>query len=171
MSNTLLRQVIKSQTLSNPSFATKSVLKMHGPSVSRCFYSTQLPKKAAGAFTSNKHISKDTTSKSTIASDDQSNDNILNKTLVYIGKWERGRVSTYYWFTDDLICPWSYTNVGPFSETIKRYKMTASLFGMCGICAVPALLSTGQAPALSVALGKVKSGGGGWRDIRADPFL
>lgn len=41
--------------------------------------------------------------------------------------------------------------------------MTASLFGMCGICAVPALLSTGQAPALSVALGKsivIERGGG-----------
>jgi hypothetical protein len=36
---------------------------------------------------------------------------------------------------------------------MRRYKMTASFFGICGIFAVPALLSTGQAPALSVALG------------------
>lgn len=43
--------------------------------------------------------------------------------------------------------------LGPFSETIRRYKMTASLFGACGICAVPALLSTGEAPAVSVILG------------------
>ncbi|KAI8068339.1 hypothetical protein BC940DRAFT_238078 [Gongronella butleri] len=76
------------------------------------FYSTQVPKKAAGAFTSNKHIDGvKPPSHSTI-----------NKTLVYIG---------------------------PFSETIRRYKMTATLFGVCGLAAVPALLSTGQAPALS----------------------
>ncbi|CAO3632677.1 unnamed protein product [Cunninghamella echinulata] len=30
--------------------------------------------------------------------------------------------------------------------------MTASLFGACGICAVPALLSTGEAPTISVML-------------------
>jgi hypothetical protein len=34
--------------------------------------------------------------------------------------------------------------------------MTASFFGLCGIFAVPALLSTGQAPAMSVALGNKK---------------
>ncbi|KAI8147745.1 hypothetical protein BJV82DRAFT_507352 [Fennellomyces sp. T-0311] len=67
----------------------------------------RIPKKAAGAFTSNQHISQPVT---------------LNKTLVYIG---------------------------PFAETIQRYKMVASLFGVCGLCAVPGLLSTGQAPALS----------------------
>lgn len=33
--------------------------------------------------------------------------------------------------------------------------MTTSFFGLCGIFAVPALLSTGQAPAMSVALGKI----------------
>lgn len=32
--------------------------------------------------------------------------------------------------------------------------MTASFFGICGIIAVPSLISTGQAPVLSVALGK-----------------
>lgn len=53
-------------------------------------------------------------------------------------------------------------NVGPFSETMRRYKMTASFFGLCGILAVPALLSSGQAPAMSVALGNVK------REQRAD---
>ncbi|CAO3592602.1 unnamed protein product [Absidia cylindrospora] len=79
-----------------------------------CFYSTQIDKKAAGAFTSNKHITKD-----------NNESNVINKTLVYIG---------------------------PFSETIRRYKTTASLFGICGICAVPALLSTGEAPVISVAL-------------------
>ncbi|CAO3627385.1 unnamed protein product [Mucor fragilis] len=42
--------------------------------------------------------------------------------------------------------------IGPFAETMRRYKMTASFFGLCGIFAVPALLSTGQAPAMSVAL-------------------
>ncbi|KAL0095287.1 hypothetical protein J3Q64DRAFT_1631603 [Phycomyces blakesleeanus] len=40
--------------------------------------------------------------------------------------------------------------IGPFTETIRRYKTTASLFGVCGICAVPALLSTGEAPIMSV---------------------
>ncbi|KAI9015845.1 hypothetical protein CLU79DRAFT_707306 [Phycomyces nitens] len=40
--------------------------------------------------------------------------------------------------------------IGPFTETIRRYKTTASLFGICGICAVPALLSTGEAPIMSV---------------------
>ncbi|KAI8637757.1 hypothetical protein BD408DRAFT_353176 [Parasitella parasitica] len=39
--------------------------------------------------------------------------------------------------------------IGPFAETMRRYKMTASLFGVCGLIAVPALLSTGQAPAMS----------------------
>lgn len=50
----------------------------------------------------------------------------------------------------------SFSNVclGPFAETMKRYKMTASFFGICGIIAVPGLISTGQAPILSVALGK-----------------
>ncbi|KAI9323431.1 hypothetical protein BX666DRAFT_1886787 [Dichotomocladium elegans] len=78
-------------------------------------YSTskQLPKNAAGAFTSNKHIAQTV----------NAGDATLNKTLVYIG---------------------------PFAETMQRYKMVASLFGACGLCAVPALLSTGQAPALSV---------------------
>ncbi|EIE81460.1 hypothetical protein RO3G_06165 [Rhizopus delemar RA 99-880] len=42
--------------------------------------------------------------------------------------------------------------IGPFAETMKRYKMTASFFGICGIIAVPGLISTGQAPMLSVAL-------------------
>ncbi|KAI8096937.1 uncharacterized protein BX664DRAFT_257241 [Halteromyces radiatus] len=84
-------------------------------------YSTQLPKKAAGAFTSNHYINNT----STVATNNNDNNNIVNKTLVYIG---------------------------PFSETIRRYKMTASLFSICGICAVPALLSTGQAPVISVAL-------------------
>ncbi|KAI9366490.1 hypothetical protein BD770DRAFT_311661 [Pilaira anomala] len=42
--------------------------------------------------------------------------------------------------------------IGPFAETMRRYKMTASFFGLCGIFAVPALLSTGQAPVMSVAL-------------------
>jgi hypothetical protein len=37
---------------------------------------------------------------------------------------------------------------------MKKYKMTASFFGICGIVAVPSLISTGQAPVLSVALGK-----------------
>ncbi|KAI9279129.1 hypothetical protein BY458DRAFT_503209 [Sporodiniella umbellata] len=36
---------------------------------------------------------------------------------------------------------------------MKRYKMTASFFGVCGLIAVPGLASTGQAPLLSVALG------------------
>ncbi|KAI8990235.1 hypothetical protein BDB01DRAFT_841985 [Pilobolus umbonatus] len=42
--------------------------------------------------------------------------------------------------------------IGPFAETVRRYKMTASLFGVCGILAAPVLLSTGQVPILSVAL-------------------
>ncbi|KAI9251394.1 hypothetical protein BDA99DRAFT_541383 [Phascolomyces articulosus] len=85
------------------------------------FYSTptstapRIPKKAAGAFTSNKHISQPVT---------------LNKTLVYIG---------------------------PFADSVQRYKMVASLFGVCGLCAVPGLLSTGQAPALSVILAGVSA--------------
>lgn len=37
---------------------------------------------------------------------------------------------------------------------MQRYKMVASLFGACGLCAVPALLSTGQPNILSVILGK-----------------
>ncbi|KAF7727143.1 hypothetical protein EC973_008004 [Apophysomyces ossiformis] len=77
------------------------------------WYSTQIPKKAAGAFTQNKYIAKPLEA------------NAMNRTLVYIG---------------------------PFAETIRRYKMTASLFGICGLCSVPALLSTGQAPILSVVL-------------------
>ncbi|KAM3579401.1 hypothetical protein VKS41_008259 [Umbelopsis sp. WA50703] len=36
--------------------------------------------------------------------------------------------------------------LGPFAETIRKYKITASLFTLCGLCAVPALLTTGQAP-------------------------
>lgn len=46
------------------------------------------------------------------------------------------------------------TPLGPFAETMQRYKMVASLFGACGLCAVPALLSTGQPNILSVILGK-----------------
>lgn len=46
-----------------------------------------------------------------------------------------------------------FASLGPFAETMRRYKMTASFFGLCGIFAVPALLSSGQAPAMSVALG------------------
>lgn len=38
---------------------------------------------------------------------------------------------------------------------MRRYKMTASFFGLCGIFAVPALLSSGQAPVMSVALGRI----------------
>ncbi|KAI9496021.1 hypothetical protein BDB00DRAFT_811421 [Zychaea mexicana] len=75
----------------------------------------RIPKKAAGAFTSNKHISQPVT---------------LNKTLVYIG---------------------------PFADSVQRYKMVASLFGVCGLCAVPGLLSTGQAPALSVIMAGVSA--------------
>ncbi|KAI8393365.1 uncharacterized protein BYT42DRAFT_488249 [Radiomyces spectabilis] len=81
--------------------------------VSKATYATQVPKKAAGVFTSNKHIAQPV----------QGETPAINKTLVYIG---------------------------PFAETIRRYKMTASLFGICGLCAVPALMSTGQAPPLSV---------------------
>ncbi|ORX43863.1 hypothetical protein DM01DRAFT_262485 [Hesseltinella vesiculosa] len=95
----LLRTTLPRASNANPVVRTLS-----------CLYSTQLPKKAAGVFTSNKHI------------DAKSTPPLINKTLVYIG---------------------------PFSETIRRYKMTATLFGVCGACAVPALLSTGQAPALS----------------------
>ncbi|KAI8087646.1 uncharacterized protein B0P05DRAFT_531758 [Gilbertella persicaria] len=40
--------------------------------------------------------------------------------------------------------------IGPFSETMKRYKMTASFFGLCGIVLVPALINS--APPLSVLL-------------------
>ncbi|KAI7881832.1 hypothetical protein K492DRAFT_161126 [Lichtheimia hyalospora FSU 10163] len=77
-------------------------------------YSTkQIPKKAAGAFTSNKYITQPVAG------------SIANKTLVYIG---------------------------PFADTMQRYKMVASLFGACGLCAVPALLSTGQPSILSVIL-------------------
>ncbi|OAD79241.1 hypothetical protein PHYBLDRAFT_179036 [Phycomyces blakesleeanus NRRL 1555(-)] len=47
--------------------------------------------------------------------------------------------------------------IGPFTETIRRYKTTASLFGVCGICAVPALLSTGEAPIMSVVLAGVSA--------------
>ncbi|KAG0184605.1 hypothetical protein DFQ28_010842 [Apophysomyces sp. BC1034] len=47
--------------------------------------------------------------------------------------------------------------IGPFAETIRRYKMTASLFGICGLCSVPALLSTGQAPAISVVLAGISA--------------
>ncbi|KAH8555695.1 hypothetical protein BGW37DRAFT_516610 [Umbelopsis sp. PMI_123] len=44
--------------------------------------------------------------------------------------------------------------LGPFADTIRKYKITASLFSICGICAVPALLATGQAPiAASVMAG------------------
>ncbi|ORE18444.1 hypothetical protein BCV71DRAFT_179496 [Rhizopus microsporus] len=42
--------------------------------------------------------------------------------------------------------------IGPFADSVKKYKMTASFFGICGIIAVPSLISTGQAPILSVAL-------------------
>ncbi|KAI7901854.1 uncharacterized protein BX663DRAFT_531603 [Cokeromyces recurvatus] len=42
--------------------------------------------------------------------------------------------------------------IGPFAETMKRYKMTASFFGLCGIISVPALLSSGQVPVLSAAI-------------------
>lgn len=51
---------------------------------------------------------------------------------------------------------WTLLNkhVGPFADSMKKYKMTASFFGICGIIAVPSLISTGQAPVLSVALGK-----------------
>ncbi|GAA5795335.1 hypothetical protein EDC94DRAFT_604673 [Helicostylum pulchrum] len=47
--------------------------------------------------------------------------------------------------------------IGPFAETMRRYKMTASFFGICGIFAVPALLSTGQAPIMSVALAGISA--------------
>ncbi|KAG1055167.1 hypothetical protein G6F46_006637 [Rhizopus delemar] len=47
--------------------------------------------------------------------------------------------------------------IGPFAETMKRYKMTASFFGICGIIAVPGLISTGQAPMLSVALAGISA--------------
>ncbi|KAI7853125.1 hypothetical protein BDC45DRAFT_511390 [Circinella umbellata] len=84
------------------------------PSCHVRFYSAptqqSIPKKAAGAFTSNKHISQPVS---------------LNKTLVYIG---------------------------PFADSVQKYKMVATLFGACGLCAVPGLLSTGQAPVLAVAL-------------------
>ncbi|KAI8343644.1 hypothetical protein BC941DRAFT_509062 [Chlamydoabsidia padenii] len=125
MNTTFLRQVVKSQA-SLLRQTQRPALTFHGVRLTLSFYSTQLPKKAAGAFTSNRHI----TPPSTTGNDDPNNSNVINKTLVYIG---------------------------PFSETIKRYKMTASLFGICGICAVPALLSTGQAPALSVALAGVSA--------------
>ncbi|OBZ87252.1 hypothetical protein A0J61_04701 [Choanephora cucurbitarum] len=39
---------------------------------------------------------------------------------------------------------------GPFSETMKRYKMTASFFGLCGMMLVPALINS--APPLSIVL-------------------
>ncbi|CAO3622537.1 unnamed protein product [Mucor hiemalis] len=47
--------------------------------------------------------------------------------------------------------------IGPFAETMRRYKVTASFFGLCGIFAVPALMSTGQAPPLSVALAGISA--------------
>ncbi|KAI9478764.1 MAG: hypothetical protein EXX96DRAFT_572193 [Benjaminiella poitrasii] len=47
--------------------------------------------------------------------------------------------------------------IGPFAETMKRYKMTASVFGLCGIVAVPALLSSGQVPVLSAALAGISA--------------
>lgn len=42
---------------------------------------------------------------------------------------------------------------GPFAETIRKYKITASLFTLCGLCAVPALLATGQAPVAASVMG------------------
>ncbi|ORZ00447.1 hypothetical protein BCR43DRAFT_485232 [Syncephalastrum racemosum] len=85
--------------------------------VSVRWYATQqkLPQKAAGAFTSNKHIATPITTE---------------KTLVYIG---------------------------PFGDTLQRYKMVASLFGVCGLCAVPALLSTGQAPTMSIVFAGISA--------------
>jgi hypothetical protein len=95
-----------------------------------------LPKKAAGRFTSNKLINQPI--------EGQLKD--VQQTLVYLGK------STLFIVSDDSINLFIFK--GPFAETMRRYKMTASFFGLCGIFAVPALLSTGQAPVMSVALGK-----------------
>ncbi|KAI8987607.1 hypothetical protein BDF20DRAFT_851140 [Mycotypha africana] len=47
--------------------------------------------------------------------------------------------------------------IGPLSETLKRYKLTASFFGICGCIAVPALLFSGHAPPLSIALAGVSA--------------
>ncbi|RCH96004.1 hypothetical protein CU097_001424 [Rhizopus azygosporus] len=47
--------------------------------------------------------------------------------------------------------------IGPFADSMKKYKMTASFFGICGIIAVPSLISTGQAPVLSVALAGISA--------------
>jgi hypothetical protein len=102
------------------------------------YYST-LPKQASGKFTSNKQIAQPIEGKINI-----------QQTLVYIGK----KLLNIY---KDVFIE-SRLSQGPFTETMKRYKMTASFFGLCGIFAVPALLSTGQAPALSVALGKKREG-------------
>ncbi|KAI8579548.1 hypothetical protein K450DRAFT_241498 [Umbelopsis ramanniana AG] len=47
--------------------------------------------------------------------------------------------------------------LGPFAETIRKYKITASLFTICGMCAVPALLSTGQAPVAASVLAGISA--------------
>ncbi|CAO3688357.1 unnamed protein product [Rhizopus stolonifer] len=40
---------------------------------------------------------------------------------------------------------------------MKRYKMTASFFGVCGMIIVPGLVSTGQVPLLSVTLAGISA--------------
>lgn len=103
-------------------------------------YST-LPKKASGKFTSNKLIPK----KDII--------NEVQRTLVYLGM---NFVLVYVCVYINCINRLSYSvYIGPFSETMKRYKMTASFFGVCGMIIVPGLVSTGQVPLLSVALGNL----------------
>lgn len=60
------------QLINKSLFARRSI--NHSRFIIPCsYYSTQVPKKAAGAFTSNKHIDK------------TDNPNLINKTLVYIG--------------------------------------------------------------------------------------
>lgn len=77
----LFQSLVRIRTSPSSSTCLKSsILNSHNlPHVS-CFYSTQIPKKAAGAFTSNKHITKD-------ISKDNNSGTVINKTLVYIGKW------------------------------------------------------------------------------------
>ncbi|RUP43202.1 hypothetical protein BC936DRAFT_137485 [Jimgerdemannia flammicorona] len=42
--------------------------------------------------------------------------------------------------------------IGPSTNTIRNYKMTASMFGICGLVTIPALLWMGQAHMLGAII-------------------
>lgn len=109
-------------------------------------HQSTVPKEAAGPFTTNSKIS--------------SGSRPEDKTLVYLGTIfsknstqlkQHSTISTNYTPHDNH----SFLT-GPFSDTIRKYKITASLFTLCGMCAVPALLATGQAPVTASILGRLK---------------